>query len=111
MVRVDSGEVVLTGNFPSYMSRDRVEADVLRIRRVTSIENKLTVLYRIPRRSGDTLLHTESHHRQSGTAQGGYSRLGGGRSRNTGGVGHFILEEDPGSEGGLWRRRCTGCRQ
>ncbi len=45
MVQVDSGKVVLTGNVPSYMARDRVEAAVLRIRGVTRIENKLTVLY------------------------------------------------------------------
>ncbi len=45
MVQVDSGKVVLTGNVPSYMARDRVEAAVLRIRGVTHIENKLTVLY------------------------------------------------------------------
>jgi osmotically-inducible protein OsmY len=45
LVKVENGRVILTGSVPSYMARDWAERGVSRVRGVTEVENKLTVMY------------------------------------------------------------------
>jgi osmotically-inducible protein OsmY len=45
MVKVENGNVIITGSVPSYMVRDLAERGVSRIRGVMAIKNHLTVMY------------------------------------------------------------------